>query len=552
MLAKLQNPTSLRFSSSRKDLLRLYPERLHGLIARAFGLAVLLAVEYVLSVVWPFGHNGYGFKASVITLAVTFSTFAYLRNEAVLRRISQRLSAAPVNRLLLAGHFLAMTAYGSICWAYGARAITSHTGLAFPLRLVSGGTGVILAACAFIPLALWVELIRDTGWLWLYALLASATTYGAVDYIERLWSSGLFEQLTFTLSKAFLTPFASATIADSSSRALGTPRFSVEIAPACSGIEGVGLMLVFSVLWLWLYRRECRFPRALIVIPAGMAIAFVLNSARITALILIGDAGAPEIAMGGFHSAAGWCAFCGAALGLSVAARRLPWLMIAKPRGHHADGQAWENPTAAYLLPLCSILAVALVTTLAKGDFDWLYPARFVAAAGLLWGLRKRYGALNWRFGWFGLAIGILTFGAWIAVDRFLNARPSDSMPQALANTPGPMREAWILFRVLSAVVTVPVAEELAFRGFLMRYFISTDFESVPLTKFTWLGLGVSSILFGLLHGKLWFAGLLAGLFYGWAMIRRGRFGDAVIAHATTNALLAGYTLILQRWHMWF
>jgi CAAX prenyl protease-like protein len=103
----------------------------------------------------------------------------------------------------------------------------------------------------------------------------------------------------------------------------------------------------------------------------------------------------------------------------------------------------------------------------------------------------------------------------------------------------------------MAAITTVPIAEELVFRGFFIRRFISPDFESLPFNAFTWLGLGVSSLAFGLLHGNLWFAGIVAGLLYGWALLRRGRIGEAVIAHATTNALLAAYVLIFHHWHLW-
>lgn len=136
-------------------------------------------------------------------------------------------------------------------------------------------------------------------------------------------------------------------------------------------------------------------------------------------------------------------------------------------------------------------------------------------------------------------------------MDTFRNAATNDAMPHALAVSSTPIRATWIVFRTLSAIVTVPIAEELAFRGFLLRRFISPDFEALPLRTFTWLGLGISSIAFGLLHGNLWTAGVLAGLLYAWALVRRGRIGEAVVAHATTNPLLAGYVLIFQRWHLW-
>jgi len=54
-----------------------------------------------------------------------------------------------------------------------------------------------------------------------------------------------------------------------------------------------------------------------------------------------------------------------------------------------------------------------------------------------------------------------------------------------------------------------------------------------------------------LLHGDRWLAGTLAGLIYAFAFLRRGRIGDAVIAHATTNALLAVWVLAGSRWYLW-
>jgi membrane protease YdiL (CAAX protease family) len=46
-------------------------------------------------------------------------------------------------------------------------------------------------------------------------------------------------------------------------------------------------------------------------------------------------------------------------------------------------------------------------------------------------------------------------------------------------------------------------------------------------------------------------AGTIAGLLYAAVFLRRGRIGDAVVAHATTNALLAGYVLLWGKWSLW-
>ena len=97
----------------------------------------------------------------------------------------------------------------------------------------------------------------------------------------------------------------------------------------------------------------------------------------------------------------------------------------------------------------------------------------------------------------------------------------------------------------------MPITEELAFRGFLIRRLISRDFESISLRTFTYFSLLLSSVAFGLLHGNRWFAGTVAGTLYSIALLRRGRIGDAAVAHATTNALLAMWVLFRGAWYLW-
>ena len=98
---------------------------------------------------------------------------------------------------------------------------------------------------------------------------------------------------------------------------------------------------------------------------------------------------------------------------------------------------------------------------------------------------------------------------------------------------------AWLAIRTTAAVVTVPIAEELAFRCFLIRRLMSRDFQSLGPREYSVAAVLISSMIFGVLHGDRWLAGLGAGLVYAFVFLRRGSTGDAVMAHATTNALLA-------------
>ena len=53
------------------------------------------------------------------------------------------------------------------------------------------------------------------------------------------------------------------------------------------------------------------------------------------------------------------------------------------------------------------------------------------------------------------------------------------------------------------------------------------------------------------MHGAMWFPAMIAGLAYGALAIKTGRISDAVIAHATTNALLAAAVLLFDQWQLW-
>jgi membrane protease YdiL (CAAX protease family) len=60
----------------------------------------------------------------------------------------------------------------------------------------------------------------------------------------------------------------------------------------------------------------------------------------------------------------------------------------------------------------------------------------------------------------------------------------------------------------------------------------------------------VSSIVFGVLHTNA-VAGFAVGLLYGQLYRGRGRLGDAVLAHAVTNALVAIEALALGHHGRW-
>jgi exosortase E/protease (VPEID-CTERM system) len=466
--------------------------------------------------------------------------FAESRAKTNLERISSACAASRVSLTLLAAHLGAMAVFVAL-----SSLLFQHHASGNALVLAWGITGVgsfALAACALIPLRIWTDIFRSTGDAWLYGLAAALVACTLGILAQRLWSP--LSHWTLSLVAVTLRPFLSPLLIDPSQMSIGTTAFHVEIAPQCSGYEGMGLMLAFSSAWLWFFRPQWRFPQAFLLIPIGVALIWLANAARIAGLVLIGNAGAEQIALGGFHSQAGWIAFNAIAIGICVGARRIPWLVHGMV--HDAAPTTEANPTAPYLMPFLAILGAAMISRAASDRFEWLYPLRIVAAALALWYFRKSYRDLDFRFSWLGPAAGALVFAIWIGLDR-----GSSPAPAALLHASSPARISWIALRMTGAVLTVPIAEELAFRGFLLRRLSSSDFESVSWRFFSWAPFLISSAAFGLLHGDRWLAGTIAGAIFALAQLRRGRIGEAIATHAVANAMVAAWVLQTGSWQLW-
>ena len=237
--------------------------------------------------------------------------------------------------------------------------------------------------------------------------------------------------------------------------------------------------------------------------------------------------------------------FCLITLGLVWASRRSNWLSIEE----HKE-RSLLTPEGAFLLPLLFLIATSLVTNLFTAEFNYLYPLRVLTPLLPLWLFRRYYRELRWTWSWTPFALGVLVLVLWIALEPTPNPEKASVIPNALARMHWAWAALWLFARVLGSSLIVPVVEELAFRGYLLRRIINADFMSVSPKKFTLASFLVSSVVFGFLHGR-WVAGILAGMIYAIAQYRRGEITDAIVAHATTNALLAAYVVFLGHWSFW-
>ena len=388
-----------------------------------------------------------------------------------------------------------------------------------------------------IPLAL-ASLLALVAWG------AGLSTLGLWDHLSRITLDAVAATLGALLSPIHFDP---------GDAAVGTEQFWVRVEPICSGYEGIGLIIVFLSAYLVGFRQHFRFPHVLVLLPLAVLAVWLLNVVRIVALILVGHAGYPDVALGGFHSKAGWLFFCAVALGAVWFSERVRWFA----RDPNAPRSAVINPSAPFLLPLLAVVATALATGLFVNELDYFYPLRVVIGLLVLAWYRQDYvtGLRNQLrdrkiVSWQAVGIGVAVYVLWIGISALTAPYASEAAPEALFEFAGPLALVCIIGRVLGSVLVVPIVEELAFRGFLLRRIIARNFDEVSYEQWTWPAVLGSSLLFAAFHQQ-WLGGFVAGVLYAYAQKRRGLLSDAIVAHAVTNALIAAQVLIAGHWSLW-
>jgi CAAX prenyl protease-like protein len=330
----------------------------------------------------------------------------------------------------------------------------------------------------------------------------------------------------------------------------GNETFRVAVHPACTGYEGAALTMAILAIYLFIQRSHLRMPVSLLILPIAAVVMFLMNAVRIAVLVLIGVHFSPEIAVGGFHTVAGW-------INLVLTVIVSVWVLerfFARKEVVAADGSVGEpvvgpvvetGPSVLnrfWLIPLAVWIASGLLTTLFTGEFRWLYPLQVLATSLVI---AAYWGRLNLPVqgpSVLSIGVGLAVAVMWLAiipVDTAANAE----FEQALFSANIGLAAVWILFRVVGTAVLVPYAEELAFRGFFHNW-LAAWFKN------PWFALAVTSVAFGFVHSNL-LAGALAGLAYGLVRMHRGSLWDAIAAHAVTNLLLALYVLATGGWSYW-
>jgi membrane protease YdiL (CAAX protease family) len=234
------------------------------------------------------------------------------------------------------------------------------------------------------------------------------------------------------------------------------------------------------------------------------------------------------------------------------------------------------NPTLVRTLPFLIFIAF----TAAQGSFGessryWCYLAKSIVGALMLWAVYPWIPEMRWRLSWDALLVGLAVLALWIGLDglypsadaafkkllcpaaRHLGLADWCSRPAAVNIPWNPTGQfspvlAWLFItvRLLGSTLVVPPLEEVFYRSFLYRYLAQQDFESFPLNRFRLGPFLITAIIFGFTHYE-WLPGILCGLLYQALVLRHGRLGEAISAHAVTNFLLGLWVIWRGAWHFW-
>lgn len=220
----------------------------------------------------------------------------------------------------------------------------------------------------------------------------------------------------------------------------------------------------------------------------------------------------------------------------------------------------FTSPILVRVLPFGLYIALlaleGLLPNWAPGfDVRWLYPVKAGMVALALAVLWRHYAEIRtWGLSSFKLllsvVVGIVVLVLWVNLDAGWMLMGEVGEGYDPRNDAGQIDWLLVAFRIAGAALVVPIMEELFWRSFLQRWVRQPDFLALDPARIGLKALFIASALFAVEHLQ-WFAGLIAGLAYGWLYIRTRTLWAPIVAHAVTNGGLGAYVVATRQWGFW-
>ncbi|HTI68605.1 MAG TPA: CAAX prenyl protease-related protein [Candidatus Limnocylindria bacterium] len=229
-----------------------------------------------------------------------------------------------------------------------------------------------------------------------------------------------------------------------------------------------------------------------------------------------------------------------------------------------------DRPELYRVLPFVIFL---VLTSLQGKYFDgseyWIYLAKGMVAAVMLWVWRDKLREMRWAVSVEAVVVGVAIAVLWVGLEgrvptldrlwywgrQLVSGTP---MPSVVPDKPwNPVAHfidlpalgwGFVVARFVIRSLVVPPLEEVFYRSFFYRFIAQPKFMEMPLGVWHPMAFLVTCLAFGLAHPGQWLAGIICGAAYQWLVIRKKRLGDAMTAHAITNLGVGAWAVATNQW----
>ena len=208
------------------------------------------------------------------------------------------------------------------------------------------------------------------------------------------------------------------------------------------------------------------------------------------------------------------------------------------------------HPWLPYVAPFALFVGLTGMQPYVPGGVAWIYPAKMVLTGLLILAVRRWLVPSGDWAAVTAAVTGLIVLVLWILPEGLYPLLGQTTIFDPYQHFSRPDAIVWIGFRFVGAVLVVPIAEEFFWRGFLIRWLVRSDFQTVAPGTFTWISFLITSGLFAAEHAQ-WLVGLMAGIAYNLLWYRTRSLKACILAHGVTNLGLGVWVLATGQWNFW-
>jgi CAAX prenyl protease-like protein len=223
-----------------------------------------------------------------------------------------------------------------------------------------------------------------------------------------------------------------------------------------------------------------------------------------------------------------------------------------------------SHPALAFVLPFVLYLLGVTLAAKAGPYYPWAYASVAALVAIACWYLLRGRAlfAVHGRIG-MPILVGFVGVSLWIFLCELkLEQSIAAYLPEWLRgaerkgfNPFEQLKSPWatwsfIAARLFGIAIIVPIAEELFWRGFLLRWLIGDEWEELSIGTCTPKSFLLVTLLFTAAHPE-WFAAAAYCVLLNFYVWKTKDLWGCIVAHATSNFALSIYIMATGSWWLW-